>query len=585
MRKRLELVAACAALALIAGAAGSASASASKYGTHRLSRAKLAAHGWTKKVAPAHVKADSLTHALRSDRITENRYVLERARSLFHLGAVRSRFGSVAKPDPRDASMLLRDVFARYSSMSAAERGEADILLARPTQGSADPGGQGYQDGVQVAAACTTNFCFHWVTTTDDAVTNGDANSNGIPDFVDATAGVWEHVHDVEVTQLQFKAPKSDQTSADNGGNGKTDVYIADVGDDDLYGYCTSDDPNIERLGTSQYSFYDVSAYCVVDNDYSTTQFPPPSANGLAAMQVTAAHEHFHAVQFAYDALEDNWLMEGSAVWMEDVVYDEINDYYQYLPVSQMGLPHIPLDYSTPSSDNSVEGQSKYGAFLFFRFLSDVVLASDTGAPDVQYMSRIWLRADSTRGASSDEYSLQAVKGVLAERTQDFTSVYALFGVANLFPADFYEEGSFYDDFAFPPYTRVRPTAAKRTKILKGGLDHLTEAYGVFSPGKGVKANQHLRLTIDGPLPGRGGAAHVVIVFADGSGTYDRINLNEAGDATIKTVFGKGKVSNVVVVLSNGSTAFTCFQNRPFSCEGSPTYDDQLFKLTGTLVR
>jgi hypothetical protein len=402
---------------------------------------------------------------------------------------------------------------------------------------------------------------------------------------VDATAGIWEHVHDVEVTQLQFKAPKSDQTSADNGGDGKTDVYIADVGDEDIYGYCTSDDPNLDRLGTAQYSYYDVSAYCVVDNDFSTTQFPAPSANGVAGMQVTAAHEHFHAIQYAYDVSEDNWLMEGSAVWMEDVVYDEVNDYLQYLPVSQMGLPQVPLDYSTPSSDNSIEGQSKYGAFLFFRFISDKVLVSDTGAPDVQFMSRIWLRADSTRGPGSDEYSLQAVKNVLAERTQDFTSVYALFGVANLFPASFYEEGAIYGEIESPPFVRVRPTAKHRTKALSGGLDHLTGAYAVFSPGKGVTRSQHLRLTVDGPLPGRGGAAHVVTLLTDGSGSYNRITLNEAGDAVIKVPFGKGTVSDIVVVLSNGSTAFTCFQNRHFSCEGSPTYDNQLFKVIGKIVR
>jgi hypothetical protein len=37
-------------------------------------------------------------------------------------------------------------------------------------------------------------------------------------------------------------------------------------------------------------------------------------------LKVTAAHEFFHAVQFAYDIGEDGWLMESTATWMEEHV-------------------------------------------------------------------------------------------------------------------------------------------------------------------------------------------------------------------------------------------------------------------------
>jgi hypothetical protein len=47
----------------------------------------------------------------------------------------------------------------------------------------------------------------------------------------------------------------------------------------------------------------------VLDDDYSTSQFPDPP---LVSLDVTAAHEFFHAVQFAYDYFEDSWLMEGT---------------------------------------------------------------------------------------------------------------------------------------------------------------------------------------------------------------------------------------------------------------------------------
>ena len=46
---------------------------------------------------------------------------------------------------------------------------------------------------------------------------------------------------------------------------------------------------------------------------------------------MTAAHEFFHAVQFAYDAADDQWFMESTATWMEDEIYDDVNDNLQYL--------------------------------------------------------------------------------------------------------------------------------------------------------------------------------------------------------------------------------------------------------------
>ena len=579
---RFKTAAACIA-AVMAVSAGAYAAPTAHDGTHRLGSARLARpahHRWSTRVQ---TKPDALTHALRNDRLTRAQYALQRARSLFHLKQVRGRYGNVARPDPRSATMILRDLFAHYRQLSGPDRARADILLARPDDGSNDPGGDGYQNGVQVQAACTTNFCFHWVTTTADAVPNGDSDADGVPDQVETTAAVFEHVHDVEVTQMHFKAPKSDQTSSNNGGDGRTDIYLADVGGDHIFGFCTSDDPNIDKLGTTQYSFYDVSAYCVVDNDFTPSQFPGTS--GLEALEVTAAHEHFHAVQFAYDALEDNWLMEGSAVWIEDVVYDDVNDYYQYLPVSQMGLPGVPLDYSTPSSDETVAGQSKYGAFLFFRFIEDWVLLHDDGTPDTSFMQEIWLRADSTRGSDSDLYSLAAVKATLAARQADFASVYTLFGTANLFPSSFYEEGAAYGQLTGPRVTRAKLTASTPAKILRGTLDHLTQGYADFIPGTGARPSSKLRLAIDAPLPGRGAAATLVTVRTDGTGDYSLVSLNSAGDKTIKVPFGKGRISHVILIVTNGSTALTCNQGFFFSCRGKPTYDNQKFAVGGRLLR
>ena len=52
--------------------------------------------------------------------------------------------------------------------------------------------------------------------------------------------------------------------------------------------------------------------------------------------------------------------MEGSATWVEDVVYDNINDNYQYLDNSAITHPRTALDYTG--------GAYPYGSFIFFSY-------------------------------------------------------------------------------------------------------------------------------------------------------------------------------------------------------------------------
>ena len=116
-----------------------------------------------------------------------------------------------------------------------------------------------------------------------------------------------------------------------------------DVGADGLYGYCATDDPGASAVGAAQKR--EVSAYCVVDDDFDPAQYP--AATGEQALAVTAAHEFFHAVQFGYDWREDLWFMEGTAAWVEDEVYDDVNENVLYLlKASALRHPAVPVDLS-----------------------------------------------------------------------------------------------------------------------------------------------------------------------------------------------------------------------------------------------
>ena len=309
-------------------------------------------------------------------------------------------------------------------------------------------------------------MCVHWVSKTDDAPPLGDANGNGVPDQVDRTLSMFSSAWGFEVGRLGFRAPRSDETSKNHGPDGRLDVYLADVGRVDLDGYTATDDP---RASDSAYAYRDYSAYIVVDDDFSSSQLG--SAGGLGGLRVTAAHELFHAIQYAYDAGEDDWLMEGTAAWMEDQFADDVNANRMWLRQSPLTQPWIPVDSS--------QDLHAYGAWIFWRFLSE---SMGSGSADTAIIRRIWELAADAPGAPN-LFSAKAVQKALAERDRAFGPVLATFGMWNLEPGVFYQEGAAY--LHAPVVQRHRlnvyhPIAGWATLHL----DHLTTGSVSFSPGR-----------------------------------------------------------------------------------------------------
>ena len=218
----------------------------------------------------------------------------------------------------RELTPALLELRQRLSALDRADRKEARGLLARPTDTATDPKGTTKYTVPEETPHCTTNFCIHWVATTGDApdVTD-DSPADGIPDYVEQTATEFEFVYQRENVQLGWRQPKSDGTIG--GGEAKTDVYIKDLGA--TYGYAAPDSSQSVADNTAY-------GYVVVDDDYDPAVF---HADPVDSREVTAAHEYNHVLQFAYDVFQDIWMFESTAVWMEDKVYDGVNDYRQYL--------------------------------------------------------------------------------------------------------------------------------------------------------------------------------------------------------------------------------------------------------------
>ena len=276
----------------------------------------------TRAPALAPAAPDGLTRALAAGAISDSEYALARATALFSSGPVAARYGSLAVSEPRAATLVLRDLAVRLDELPPGDRSEAEALLARPDAGAAGPGGIRYT--VESRVDCSANACVHWVESTSNAPPLTDGNGDTVPDQVELSQRVVEEVWQAEIAGLGYREPRSDESSPNSGPDGRIDVYLADTGKRGFYGYCTSDDPAVSAATP----FGDVSAYCVLDDDFSPEQFP---GDPVESLEATAAHEFFHAVQFAYDYFEDAWLMEGTAVWVEDEIYDEVDDHRQFL--------------------------------------------------------------------------------------------------------------------------------------------------------------------------------------------------------------------------------------------------------------
>ncbi len=62
----------------------------------------------------------------------------------------------------------------------------------------------------------------------------------------------------------------------------------------------------------------------VLDNDYSAGRVPrstEATPRYEVPVEVTAAHEYNHVLQYAYDVLQDHWMYESTATWSEEKVF------------------------------------------------------------------------------------------------------------------------------------------------------------------------------------------------------------------------------------------------------------------------
>ena len=190
------------------------------------------------------------------------------------------------------------------------------------------------------------HFRVHYDTEGRNAVEPDDNDGNGVPDYIDLAATVLDSTWVLEVEQLGYDPPPSDNG---RGGGDEYDIYIVELSGS-FYGFTH---PDATAATTA--------SYIRIDNNFTDQRYQ--QTRGLDALRVTIAHEFHHAIQFGYYAHgAGSWWQESTSTWMEEVAYPHIDDYLQYL-IHFLGEPQRALNSGLPGTNHT------YGSAIFSLFL------------------------------------------------------------------------------------------------------------------------------------------------------------------------------------------------------------------------
>ncbi|MTI87763.1 MAG: T9SS type A sorting domain-containing protein [Balneolaceae bacterium] len=181
----------------------------------------------------------------------------------------------------------------------------------------------------EVYYSASGKFAIHYDTSGENAVPDGDENLNDVPDYVEWVGQAADSSYRHEVLALGFRDPVPPGSTYN--------VYLSSLG----AGYYGR---------TNQASGGGAETEIYVHNNF-LVGFPgntDPQGNQRGAIKVTVAHELKHAIQYLTNRFSGP---SGSVVWgeidatlMEEIVYDNVNDYYNYIKVT--------LSSSQPSSQS-----------------------------------------------------------------------------------------------------------------------------------------------------------------------------------------------------------------------------------------
>ncbi|MDR9407421.1 MAG: hypothetical protein RI573_01135, partial [Balneolaceae bacterium] len=182
--------------------------------------------------------------------------------------------------------------------LSAGTVSEVEALTSSPS--SAD---------MQSYRSPSGNFILHYDMEGEDAVPLEDSDGDEVPDYIEKAAFAADSSYRYEVEKIGFMDFLKSKPY---------EIYFQNFG---LYGRTRSS-----------------GSTTIIDIHNDFEGFPEnthPEGNQTGALYATIAHEIKHAIQYATNRWEGE---AGNTVWsemdatlMEEIVFDDVNDYYNYI--------------------------------------------------------------------------------------------------------------------------------------------------------------------------------------------------------------------------------------------------------------
>lgn len=275
-------------------------------------------------------------------------------------------------------------------------------------------------------------FRIHYDSTGNDAI---NYNNLGVEQSLILLAQACDSSYNFEVNILGYPPPPNDNAE---GGDNLYDIYVSNTGNS--YGYTQG-----EVLISPDNNTY--SSYIVIHNNFNS--FP---TKGINAARVTSAHEFFHAIQIGNYTLRyelDEFFYELSSTAMEEFVYDDVNDYYNYLPYYFNNTENA---FGCISCSQSLQ---EYALAVWNIFLKDVF--------GFGIIKRQWELMPQMR-------AMQAINISLQEKGSSFRSEFTKFGMWIYFtglrniPGEYFDEASVYPMIT-PITTLVFDSPAKKVSV------------------------------------------------------------------------------------------------------------------------
>lgn len=322
----------------------------------------------------------------------------------------------------------------------------------------------------------------------ENAVPSADVDpANGRPDFVERIAGYLDQAWELEIVDAGFRVPPPTGES-----------YPVSFQAMTAYGYTAVVDPDAG------------STRIVLHNTFEG--FPPnddPEGNRWGAAKVTVAHELKHASQFAASRWNEAGWIELDAVWAEELVFDQVNDYYNFLTgESPLRRPDLSLDAG---------GSGSYEDVVFQLWLEQVW--------GVEIIRDFWNRRESeVRAAGGPEAVMESWCRVLADRGMSLDDSWAEFTAWN-YGTDLRAKPNLgYEEAREYPCGEAEAVAVPAAVVRTGSVAHLAarnfRLYG-FADVPETGDERRLELELRSSNPAAALSLAVYVTRRDGTGLVE----------------------------------------------------------------